>query len=141
MVRIPLGITTNHHAEAKPFTASPPRDHALAILEEIDKAKDMMWTEEVRGPRAGMVIHQILMKRVHVWVWHEKLEERQPTTLLQPPPAIESQSQAEFTPRAVGTWATGDEEGRMLCHADQQNQCARQLLLYRSPWFCHAGSL
>ena len=84
----------------------------------------MMWTEKVRGPRAGMVIHQILMERVHVWVWHEKLEGRQPTTLSQPPPATESQRQAEFTPRAVGTWATGNEEGRMLCHADQQNQCA-----------------
>ena len=70
-VRIPLGITMDYHAEAKPFTASPPRDHAFAILEEIEKARDMMWTEKVRGPRAGMVIHQILMERVHAWAWHE----------------------------------------------------------------------
>ena len=41
-VRIPLGITVDYHAEVKPFTASLPRDHALAILEEIDEAKDMM---------------------------------------------------------------------------------------------------
>ena len=102
-VRIPLGITMNYHAKAKPFTASLPRDHALAILEEIDEAKDMMWTEGVRGPKAGMVIHQILMERVHVWVWHEKLEGRQPETLSQPPPATASHRQAEFTPRAVGT--------------------------------------
>ena len=113
----------DYHAEAKPFTASLPRDHALAILEEIDEAKDMMWTEGVRGPRAGMVIHQILMERVHVWVWHEKLGGRQPTTLSQPPPATESHRRADFTPRAVGTWAT-DEEGRMLGHAYQQNHCA-----------------
>ena len=122
----------NYHAEAKPFTASLPRDHALAILEEIDEAEDMMWTEGGRGPRAGMVIHHIVVERADFWVWHEKPRERQPATPSQPPPATESQRQAEFTPRAVGTWATGDEEGRMLCH---------QLLLYRSPWFCHTGSL
>ena len=83
----------------------------------------MMWTGGVRG-RAGMVIHQIPMERVHVWVWLEKLEGKQPTTLSQPPPATESQRQAEFTPRAVGTGATGNEEGRLLCQADQQNQYA-----------------
>ena len=104
-----MGITVDYHAEVKPFTASLPRDHALAILEEIDEAEDMMWTEGVRG-RAGMVIHQIPMERVHVWVWHEKLEGKQPTTLSQPPPATESQRQAEFTPRAVGTGATGNEK-------------------------------
>ena len=73
----------DYHAEAEPFTASLPREHALAILEEIDETKDMLWTEGVRGPRAGTL-----------------------------------------APRAVGTWATRDDEGRMLCHADQQNQCA-----------------
>ena len=84
----------------------------------------MMWTEGGRGPRAGMVIHQILMEQVHIWVWHEELERRPPTTLSQPPTATESQRRAEFTPRDVGTGATGNEEGRILCHADQQNQCA-----------------
>ena len=71
-----------------------------------------------------MVIHQIPMERVHVWVWHEKLGGRQPTTLSQPPPATESHRQADFTPRAGGTWATENEEGRILGHAYQQKQCA-----------------
>ena len=123
-VRTPLDITMDYHAEAKPFTASLLRDHAFAILEESDEAKDMMWTEGVRGPRASMIIHQILMEQVHVWVWHDKFDGRQPTTLSQPPAAIESQRQAELTPRAAGTDATGNEEGRILCHTDQQNQSA-----------------
>ena len=35
----------DYHAEAEPFTASLPREHALAILEEIDETKDMLWTK------------------------------------------------------------------------------------------------
>ena len=65
-VHIPLDITMNYHARAKRFTASLPRDLAPAILEEIDEAERMMWTERVRGPRAGMVIQQIMMERAHV---------------------------------------------------------------------------
>ena len=138
-VRIPLGITMQCHAKAKPSTASLPRDHALAILKEIDEAERMMWTEGVRRPRAGMVIHQIPMERVHVWVWHEKLGGRQPTTLSQPPPATESHRQADFTPRAGGTWAqrTGRQNTWPCVPAESVR---RQLLLYGSPWFCHDGS-
>ena len=50
------------------FTTSLPRDRALAILIEIDEAERMMWTERVRGPKASMIIHQIMMGQAHVWV-------------------------------------------------------------------------
>ena len=123
-VQIPLDVTMNYHARAKRFTASLPRDRALAILKEIDEAERMMWTERMRGPKAGMVIHQIMMERAHVWVWHEKPGERQPTPPLQPPPATKFHRQPDFTPRAVGTWATENKGGKLLCQAYQQNQCA-----------------
>ena len=42
----------------------------------------------------------------------------------QQPLATMSHRQADFTPRAVGTWATENKEGRMLGQAYQQNQCA-----------------
>ncbi len=123
-VQIPLDVTMNYHARAKRFTASLPRDRALAILKEIDEAEGMMWTERMRGPKAGMVIHQIMMERAHVWVWREKPGERQPTPPLQPPPATMFHRQPDFTPRAVGTWATENKGGKLLCQAYQQNQCA-----------------
>ena len=52
----------NYHSGANRFTTSLPRDRALAILIEIDEAERMMWTERVRGPKASMVIHQIMME-------------------------------------------------------------------------------
>ena len=58
----------NYHSGANRFTTSLPRDRALAILIEIDEAERMMWTERVRGPKASMVIHQIMMEQAHVWV-------------------------------------------------------------------------
>ena len=84
----------------------------------------MLRTNRVRGPKACMVIHQITMERAHAWLWHEKPEERQPTTAAQPPPATKFHRQPDFTPRAVGTWAAENRGGRMLCQAYQQNQCA-----------------
>ena len=54
-------------------------DLAHAILEEIDEVGRMMWTERVRGPRAGMVIQKIMMVRAHAWVWHKEPKGRQPT--------------------------------------------------------------
>ena len=80
----------DYHARAKQFAASLTRDRALAILKEIGEAERMMWTERVRGPKASMVIHQIMIDRAHVWVWHEKPGERQPTTAAQPPLATSS---------------------------------------------------
>ena len=71
-VQIPLDVTMNYHARAKRFAASLPKDRALTILKEIDEAERMMWPERVRGPKAGMVIHQILMERAHAWAWHDK---------------------------------------------------------------------
>ena len=56
-----------------------------------------------------MVIQQIVVMWAHVWVWHEKPGEKQPTTPPQPPPATKPHSQADFTPRAVGTWAQRQE--------------------------------
>ena len=52
-VQTPLGGTMNYHARTKRFTASLPRDRALAILKEIDEAKRKMWTERVQGPKAA----------------------------------------------------------------------------------------
>ena len=117
----------NYHSRAKRFAASLPKDRALAILKEIDEAERMMWTERVRGPKAGMVIHQIMMERAHVWVWHDKPGEKQagiPTPPAQPPPASMFRSQPVFIPKAVGTWAAEMKGGRVLCQAYQQNQCA-----------------
>ena len=119
---IPLEVTTNYHARAKRFTASLPRDRALAILKKTNEAGRPMWTEGVRGPEAGMVIHQIMVERAQAWVWHEKPRERQPTAASQPPPATEFHLQPDFTPRAVDTWATEIRRGRMLCRTYQQNQ-------------------
>ena len=121
-VYIPLEVTTNYHARAKRFTASLPRDRALAILKKTNEAGRPMWTEGVRGPEAGMVIHQIMVERAQAWVWHEKPRERQPTAASQPPPATEFHLQPDFTPRAVDTWATEIRRGRMLCQTYQQNQ-------------------
>ena len=56
----------NYHSRAKRFAASLPKDRALAILREIDEAERMLWTERVRGPKASMIIHQIMMERAHV---------------------------------------------------------------------------
>ena len=123
-VQIPLDVTMNYHSRAKRFAASLPKDRALAILKEIDEAERMLWTERVRGPKAGMVIHQIMMERAHVWVWHDKPGERQPTTSTQSLPGKQFQHQPNFTPRAVGTWATENRGGRILCQAYQKNQCA-----------------
>ena len=111
-VQIPLDITTNYHARAKRFTASRPRGRALAILVEITEAGRMMRSERVRVPRAGMVIHHIVVERADFWVWHEKPRERQPATPSQPPPATRAHRQADFTPRAVGTGATGTEKAK-----------------------------
>ena len=121
-VQIPLEVTTNYHARAKRFTASLPRDRVLAILKKTNEAGRPMWTEGVRGPGAGMVIHQIMVERAQAWVWHEKPRERQPTAASQPPPATEFHLQPDFTPRAVDTWATEIRRGRMLCQTYQQNQ-------------------
>jgi len=123
-VQIPLNITLNYHARAKQSTASLPKDSALAILKELGKAERMMWTERVRGPKAGMVIHQIMMEQAHAWVWHEEPGERQPTTAAQPPPATKFHCQPDLTPRVFGTWAAENRGGRMLCQAYQQIQCA-----------------
>ena len=114
----------NYHSRAKRFAASLPKDRALAILKEIDEAERMLWTERVRGPKAGMVIHQIMMERAHVWVWHDKPGERQPTMPTQPPPGTQFHHQPDFTPRTVGTWAAENRGGRILCQAYQKNQCA-----------------
>ena len=86
-VQIPLEVTTE--ARAKRFTAILPRDRAPAILKKNNEAGRPMWTEGVRGPEAGMVIHQIMVERAQAWVWHEKPRERQPTAASQPPPATE----------------------------------------------------
>ena len=110
--------------QSEAFTASLPRDCALALLEEIGEAEGMLWTERVRGPKACMVIHQIMMERAHAWLWHEEPGERQPTTAAQPPPATKFHRQPDFTPRAVGTWTAESRGGRMLCQVYQQNQCA-----------------
>ena len=52
-VQAPLGGTTNYHARTKRFTASLPRDRAIAILKETDEARRKMWTERVQGPKAA----------------------------------------------------------------------------------------
>ena len=41
------------------------------------------------------------MERAHVWVWHEKLEGRQPETLSQPPPATAPHRQADSLPELL----------------------------------------
>ena len=114
----------NYHSRAKRFAASLPKNRALAILREIDEAVRMMWTERVRGPKASMIIHQIMMERAHVWVWHDKPGEKQPREPWQPPPSTKFRRQSDFTPKAVGTWATENKGGRILCQTYQQNQCA-----------------
>ena len=128
----------NYYARAKRVTASLPRDLALAIMEEIQEARGTIWIERVRGPKACMVIHQIMMERAHTWLWHEKPGEKQPTTAAQPPPATKFHRQPDFTPRAVGTWAAENIGGRMLCQTYQQNQCAGTPALWEPmfvPWW------
>ena len=148
-VQAPLGGTTNYHARLKRFAASLPRDRVLAIPKETDEARGKMvkidearrrWTERVRGPRACMVIHQIMVERAHFWIGHEKPRERQPTAPSQPPPATRTHRQADFTPRAVGTGATKNRDGRVLGHSYQQNQCAgdsRSIGTHGCTTMCH----
>ena len=123
-VHIPLTVTINYHCRAKRFAASLPKDLAIAILKEIDEAERMMWTEGVRGPKAGMVTHQIMMEQAHAWAWHDKSGEGQPTEPTQPPPASRFRGQPDFAPNAMGTWTAKNKGGRALCQAYQQNQCA-----------------
>ena len=137
-VQFPVDITMKYHARTKRFTASLPRDRALAILVKIDEAKRMMWTERVRGPRAGMVIHQIVVKRAQVWVWQEKPRERQPhtitaTTSHQVPSSATSLPellvQGQPRTRRQNAWPSVPAES-----------VYRQLLLYGNPWLCHDDS-
>ena len=71
-----------------------------------------------------MIIQQTMMERAHVWVWHDKPGEKQPREPWQPAPSTKFRRQSDFTPKAVGTWATENKGGRILCQAYQQNQCA-----------------
>ena len=123
-VQIPLGVTMSYHARTNLLANRLPKGRALAILEEIDEAERLMWAEIVRGLKAGMVIHQIMMELEHVWVWHEKPGERQPATPMQPQQATKIHHQPDRTPRAVNTWAAENKGGRPICQAHQQNQCA-----------------
>ena len=61
-VQIPLVNYDELSLRARRFTIRLPRDRALAILVEFDDAVTRMWTEMVCGPRASMVIHQIMME-------------------------------------------------------------------------------
>ena len=61
-VQIPLDDYDELSLRARRFTIRLPRDRALAILVEFDDAVTRMWTEMVCGPRASMVIHQIMME-------------------------------------------------------------------------------
>ena len=122
--QIPLAVTMSHHSRAKRFDASLPKDLSLAIFQKIDEALRMLRTERVRGPKAGMVAHQILMERAHAWDWRDKPGKSQPTEPTQPPPASELRHQPDVAPNAVGTWTTENRGGRALCQAYQQNQCA-----------------
>ena len=117
-----MDITIKHRSRAKRFAASLPKDQALATLEEIVVAEEMMRTERAREPEASMVIHQSTKERAHVRVQHDKPWERQPARSTQPPPTSKVRGQPEFTPEAVGTWAAENKEGRVLCQANQAKQ-------------------
>ena len=127
----------NYLARAKRVTASLPRDLALAIMEKIQEARGTMWTERVRGPKAGIDTQQNMMERAQVWVWHEEPGRRQPAAPPQPPPATKLM-QADFTRRDVGTWATENKGGMMIGQPYQQKQCAGNPCSTRAhvvPWW------
>ena len=110
----------------------------LAILIETDEAERLMWTERVRGPKAGMVIHQIMMERAHVWVWHEN-QGRGGQHHHHNHHQHQFHRQPDFTPRAVGTWATETKEAEFLPGLPAKPMC-RQLMLYGGPCLRHGGS-
>ena len=136
-LRIPLDITLNYYARAKRVTASLPRDLALAIMEKIQEARGTMWTERVRGPKAGIDTQQNMMERAQVWVWHEEPGRRQPAAPPQPPPATKLMQE-----HSQRWWHMGNREQRK--HDDRPTLPAeamcRQPLLYESPCLCHGGS-
>ena len=83
-VQIPLDVLINYHSRAKRFAASLPRNRAFAILRDTDETERLLWTERARGPKVDMTIHEIMMERTHVWVWHDKALEMQSAAPPQP---------------------------------------------------------
>ena len=123
-VQIPLDVLINYHSRAKRFAASLPRNRAFAILRDIDETERLLWTERARGPKVGMTIHEIMMERAHVWVWHDKSLEMQSTEPTQPATASGAPRHSDVTPKEIGTWATEQMDSTTLCQAYQRKQCA-----------------
>ena len=71
-----------------------------------------------------MVIHQIMMVRAHVWIWHDEAVETQPTEPTQPAAASGEPHHSDFTPKEIGTWAAEQMDSTTLCQAYQRKQCA-----------------
>ena len=122
-VQIPLDVLFNYHSRAKRFAASLPKRRAFAILKSTDEAERLLWSERARGPKVGMIIHEIMMERAHAWVWHGEAWVMQPTTSPGPATALGAPRHADVTPKEVGTWATELKDSRTLCQAYQRQQC------------------
>ena len=84
-----------------------------------------------------MIIQQTMMERAHVWVGHDKPEEKQPIEPCQPPPPTKSRRQSAFTTKAMGTWASENKGGRILGQTHQQSQGAS----YNCPMSVHVCAL
>ena len=119
-VQITLDVIVNFHSRTKRIAASFLKNRALAILREVAEAGMIRWNERVQTPKASMFIHQILMRRANDWGWHDKPGEKQPREPCQPPPSTKFRQQPDLTPKTVGTWATENKKGRILCQAYQQ---------------------
>ena len=94
-VHIPLDLTLQYYAKAKRFAATLPRDRALKILQEVDEAERLMWTERVKSQKIGAVIQAVSQERAHVWVWHDKPNEPRGRPPPRSEPPARSSTQAE----------------------------------------------
>ena len=138
-VHCPLDVVWSYHARAKRFAATLPKDRALQILQEVDEAERLLWTERAKTSKVGAVIQAVMQERAHVWVWHEKPGESSrseappgnqfrggPQLPPRPPSQDERRKVGEQQTSIVGTWATSLKGGKALCAAYQKGHCGNK---------------
>ena len=128
-VLCPLDVVWSYHARAKRFSSLVPRDRALQILQEIDEAERLLWTERVKTNKIGGVIQAVMQERAHVWVWHEKAgaaraePSHRPTPPPRPPTQTDRRRAETQSDSIIGTWASTLRGGKPLCAKYQKGHC------------------
>ena len=133
-VFIPLDVTLEYYSRAKRFANTLPRDRALRILQDVDEAERLMWTERTKSQKVGAIIKSVMKERAHVWVWHDKPGDKGArvdgtaarTKPPEPPHPLRASPKKTAEPKGgavVGTLAAALRDGRKLCQKYQKNEC------------------